>query len=143
MPVAWCCMTGVCIFTIERAMADVSTTGISTPARMAAMPRVETPIVPANSISGRALIAVVAIMSFLASLTTGGVMLVRVAAGEWQSDVAREVTIQIRPASGRDLDAMVANATELARKQPGVNHVRAFSKEESARLLEPWLGSGI
>ncbi|MBV9953641.1 MAG: ABC transporter permease, partial [Pseudolabrys sp.] len=33
-----------------------------------ALPRFDTPIVPRNSISGRALVAVVAIMTFLASL---------------------------------------------------------------------------
>ena len=59
-----------------------------------------TPIVPDNSIAGRALIAVVAIMTFLASLTTGAVMLVRAAAGDWQSEVAREVTIQVRAGAG-------------------------------------------
>jgi len=40
------------------------------------LPRFDTPLVPRNSISGRALIAVVAIMTFLASLTTGAVILV-------------------------------------------------------------------
>jgi len=124
---------------------DAANSDVTEPRSMTAglLPRVETPIVPANSISGRALIAVVAIMTFLASLTTGAVMLVRATASEWQSDVAREVTIQIRPAAGRDLDAMVGKATDLARKYPGVADVRAYSKEESARLLEPWLGSGL
>ena len=32
-------------------------------------------------------------------------------------------------------------AVEIARAFPGVAEVRAYSKEESARLLEPWLGS--
>src|ERR1044071_5293263 len=64
-------------------------------------------IVPADSISGRALLAVIAIMTFLASLTLGAVVLVRSAAGEWQSAVAREVTIQLRPAEGRDGEADV------------------------------------
>jgi cell division transport system permease protein len=32
---------------------------------------------------------------------------------------------------------------ELARGIPGIGEVRAFSWEESARLLEPWLGSGL
>ena len=39
--------------------------------------RNRSPIVPHQSIGGRALVAVVAIMTFLASLTTGAVMLVR------------------------------------------------------------------
>ena len=53
------------------------------PARMnGLLPRAETPIVPKNSIAGRALVAVVAIMTFLSSLTVGAVMLVRVFAGK-------------------------------------------------------------
>jgi len=72
-----------------------------------ALPRFETPLVPRNSISGRALVAVVAIMTFLVSITTGGVMLIGSAASEWEADVAREVTIQIVPAPGRDLDVDV------------------------------------
>jgi cell division transport system permease protein len=99
-------------------------------------------IVPKNSIAGRALVAVVAIMTFLASLTTGGVMLMRASAAEWQSDVAREVTIQVRPAQGRDIEADVTRAADIARAFPGIADVRPYSKEESARLLEPWLGQG-
>lgn len=102
--------------------------------------RMESPIVPKRSIAGRALVAVVAIMTFLASLTTGAVMLVESSAADWQSDVAREATIQVRPVEGRDLDADVARAVEIARAFPGVEDVRPYSKEESARLLEPWLG---
>ena len=107
------------------------------------MPRFEAAIVPKSSIAGRALMAVVAIMTFLASLTTGAVMLVQAAAGEWQSEVAREVTIQIRPGPGRDLDAAVSQAVDIARAQPGIADVRPYSREESGRLLEPWLGSGL
>ena len=107
------------------------------------LPRVNTPIVPRGSIAGRALIAVVAIMTFLASLTTGAVVLVLSSASEWQSDVAREMTIQIRPAPGRDIDAEVRQAAEIARQTPGIAAVRPYTSEESARLLEPWLGSGL
>jgi cell division transport system permease protein len=107
------------------------------------MPRGNTPIVPKRSIAGRALVAVVAIMTFLASLTTGAVMLVRSSAVEWQSDVAREVTIQVRAGQGRDLDTEVNRAVEIARAIPGVGEVRAYTKAESAELLEPWLGNGL
>ena len=99
----------------------------------AALPRVETPIVPQSTIAGRALVAVVAIMTFLASLTTGAVMLVRAAAIDWQSDVAREVTIQVRPVAGRDIEADVAQAVAIARAFPGVAEVRPYSKEEAGR----------
>jgi cell division transport system permease protein len=106
-------------------------------------PRAETPIVPRGSISGSALIAVVAIMTFLAALTTGAVVLIAGAASEWQSDVAREVTIQIRPGAGRDMESEVGKAVQLARAVPGIADIRPYSREESARLLEPWLGSGL
>lgn len=108
-----------------------------------ALPRFDTPLVPRNSISGRALIAVVAIMTFLASLITGAVLLIGSAASEWQSDVSREVTIQIIPAPGRDLDAAVDKAAAAARAFAGIGDVRAYSKEESSKLLEPWLGNGL
>jgi len=126
-------------------MTDSDRDEFTAPPRMpgGALPRFETPLVPRNSISGRALIAVVAIMTFLASLTTGAVILVSQAAGEWQSDVARELTIQVIPAPGRDLDATVEKAASLARSFPGIADVRPYSKEESSKLLEPWLGSGL
>jgi cell division transport system permease protein len=112
-------------------------TAAETPVRRAAA------IIPKNSIAGRALIAVVAIMAFLASLTTGAVMLVQAAATDWQSDVAREVTIQVIPGAGRDVEAEVRKAVEIARVFPGVAEARAYTKEESAQLLEPWLGNAF
>ena len=107
------------------------------------LPHFETPLVPRNSISGRALIAVVAIMTFLASLTTGAAILVSRAAGEWQSEISHEVTIQVIPAPGRDVDSLVDKAVSVSRAFPGIVEVRPYSKEESAKLLEPWLGTGL
>ena len=101
------------------------------------------PIVPRASIAGRALVAVVAIMTFLASITTGAVLLVSASAAEWQSEVGSELTIQVRPSAGRDLERDVAAATEAMRGQPGIVEVRPFTREESGKLLEPWLGSGL
>ena len=126
-------------------MSDETQNDMTAPPRMprGILPRFDTPLVPRNSISGRALIAVVAIMTFLASLTTGAVMLVGQAAGEWQADVAREITIQVIPAPGRDVDATVDKAASVARAFTGIGTVRVYSKEESSKLLEPWLGSGL
>jgi cell division transport system permease protein len=101
------------------------------------------PIVPRATISGRALIAVVAIMTFLASITTGAVLLVHASAAEWQSDIASEVTIQVRPAQGRDLERDVRTVVETVRGTPGILDVRAFTDQESGKLLEPWLGTGL
>src|ERR1700688_3172810 len=74
------------------------------------MPKVATAIVPQSSIAGRSLAAVVAIMTFLAALTIGAVTMVLGAASDWRSDVAREVTIQVRPVSGRNTEADVQKA---------------------------------
>jgi len=101
------------------------------------------PIVPRASISGRALVAVVAIMTFLASITTGTVLLVSASAAEWQSEVGSEITIQVRPQAGRDVERDVAAAADAMRAEPGIVEIRPFTKEESAKLLEPWLGSGL
>jgi cell division transport system permease protein len=107
------------------------------------LPRASASIVPADSISGRALLAVVAIMTFLAALTLGAVVLVRSAAGDWQSAVAREVTIQLRPSERRDTEGDLRKAAALAAETPGIASTRIYSKEESAKLLEPWLGSSL
>src|SRR3954453_15906378 len=105
--------------------------------------RNRSPIVPRASIAGRALVAVVAIMTFLASITTGTVLLVSASAAEWQSEVASEITVQVRPSAGRDLDRDAAAAAEAMRTQPYVFQVKPFTKDESSKLLEPWLGSGL
>jgi cell division transport system permease protein len=106
-------------------------------------PRGSASIVPSSSIAGRSLTAVVAIMTFLAALTTGAAMLVVSTANDWQADVGREVTIQVRPAAGRDIEADVGKAVAAARASPGIADVRAYSKEESEKLVEPWLGAGL
>src|ERR1700761_1533319 len=98
------------------------------------------PIVPRGSIAGSALVAVVAIMTFLASITTGAVLLVSASAAEWQSEVASEITIQVRPVAGRDLDRDAAAVADAMRAQSGIVEIRPFTKAESAKLLEPWLG---
>jgi cell division transport system permease protein len=111
--------------------------------QVAAEARNLSPIVPRASIAGRALVAVVAIMTFLASVTTGAVLLVSASAAEWQSEVASEITVQVRPVVGRDLDRDSAAVTEAVRSQNGITGVQAYTKEESAKLLEPWLGAGL
>jgi cell division transport system permease protein len=101
------------------------------------------PIVPRASISGRALVAVVAIMTFLASVTTGAVLLVSASATDWQSEVASEITVQVRPHAWRDIEKDVAAVADAVRAQPGIIDIRPFTKDESAKLLEPWLGTGL
>ena len=100
-------------------------------------------LVPENTVAGNALTVVIAIMSFLACLTLGAVTLVRDASRDWQLDVQREVTIQVKPVDGADVDAETAKAAALARQSPGVASVEVLDAKENAKLLEPWLGSGL
>src|SRR5882724_3081269 len=100
-------------------------------------------LVPENTIAGNALTAVVAIMSFLACLTLGSVTLVRDAARDWQSDILREITIQVRPTEGVDLTAETTKAATVVKLIKGVASVRILDDKESSRLLEPWLGTGL
>ena len=101
------------------------------------------PLVPADTAGGRALTAVIAILTFLAARCAVGAEIVAASSVEWRSSVAREVTIQIRPQVQRDIETDVARAAELARRTLGVESARAFTRAESERLLEPWLGSGL
>jgi cell division transport system permease protein len=140
----WCCIRDGCI-SMSRTddehgpLMDLGHERPQVPARARNM----SPIVPRASISGRALVAVVAIMTYLASITTGAVLLVSASAAEWQSEVASEITIQVRPAAGRDIDRDAAAVADAMRGQPGIVEIKPFSKAESAKLLEPWLGSGL
>src|SRR5579883_1097092 len=137
-----CCTRGGCISMSRTGqqlgpLLDLGRERPQVPARARNM----SPIVPRGSIAGTALVAVVAIMTFLASITTGTVLLISASAAEWQSDVASEITIQVRPVPGRDLDRDAAAVADAVRAQSGIVEVRPFTREESAKLLEPWLGS--
>ncbi len=140
----WCCIRDGCISMSRTGdehgpLVDLGRERPQVPARA----RNLSPIVPRASIAGRALVAVVAIMTFLASITTGAVLLVSASAAEWQSEVASEITVQVRPSAGRDLDRDTAAVAEAMRAQAGILEIRPFTKAESAKLLEPWLGSGL
>ncbi|MCO5161762.1 MAG: ABC transporter permease [Mesorhizobium sp.] len=111
--------------------------------RTEAAPRKMQPIVPARTVSGNALVIVIAIMTFLSCLTLGAVTLVRDTAGMWQSQISREATIQIKPADGLDMEAALAAVQEIVIDFPGVKGARIVDREATARLLSPWLGEGI
>jgi cell division transport system permease protein len=101
------------------------------------------PIVPGQNIAARALIFVIAIMTFLSCLTLGAVTLVRGAASTWEGQISREATIQIKPADGLDMDRALRSAQEIALRFKGVTGASIVDREATARLLEPWLGKGL
>src|SRR6202171_6531382 len=140
----WCCTRDGCtsMSKTDHQLGPLMDLGHERP-QVPARARNMSPIVPRASIAGRALVAVVAIMTFLASITTGTVLLVSASAAEWQSEVASEITIQVRPQAGRDLERDSAAGAQAMREKPGIVEIGPFTKAESAKLLEPWLGSGL
>ena len=101
------------------------------------------PLIPRDSVASRALVVVIAIMTFLACLTAGAALLVADASRGWRSEVLRDATIQVKAGPGDNVDSLVAKAVSIASQAKGVESVHAYSKAESERLLEPWLGSGL
>lgn len=101
------------------------------------------PILPPSNIQSNALIVVVAIMAFLACLTLGAVSMVRSTAASWQSQISREVTIQIKPAEGLDMPAALEKARTLALTFVGTKQGTIVDDAATSRLLEPWLGTGL
>ena len=103
----------------------------------------DTPLVPPESVAGRALAIVIAIMTFLAALTAGFAIVLTDASHQWRGAVGLEMTIQVTPRPGRDIEADSARAAEIAASFPGVAEARAFSRTQSEELLTPWLGAGL
>jgi len=97
-------------------------------------------VVPAGSVTSRSLTLVVAIMCFLACLTAGFVYMVNQSASAWLRDVASEVTVQIEPKDGGDIEKSVRGVAAFLARQPGIRAVKPLSQDESAALVEPWLG---
>ena len=98
------------------------------------------PVVPASSVTGSSLTLVVTIMCFLACLTAGAVYMVNQSATAWLKDVASEVSVQLEPVEKTDMEQRLAKVAFFLARQPGIKGVRPYTAEESAKLLEPWLG---
>ncbi len=99
------------------------------------------PIVPPGSVTGRSLIMVIGIMAFLACLTTGVVYMINKMAAEWQRAVAGEVTVLVAAeGTSAEVERQAAKVVRFLTGQIGVRDVKLLSLDESADLVEPWLG---
>ncbi len=98
------------------------------------------PIVQPASVAGRALTVVIAIMCFLACLTSGAVYMVNQSANDWFADIASEVTVQVIPVDAAEFEKKVTLVSLFLAKQAGIVKVSPLSSEESGELLKPWLG---
>src|SRR3712207_9050812 len=77
------------------------------------------PLVPVQSGASRALVGVIAILTFLAALCAGAAELVASSSAEWAASVDREATIQVRPSPQRNIEAELAPTAEIARCTDG------------------------
>jgi cell division transport system permease protein len=101
------------------------------------------PLIPVDSAASRALVAVIAILTFLAALAGGAAHMVARASSDWRGAVSNEMTIQVRPDVRRNIEQDLARAAAIAQGAAGVAQVRTTPRAESDRLLEPWLGAGL
>lgn len=100
-------------------------------------------LIPHDTVSGRALAAVIAILTFLACLCAGGAVLLAASSAAWRDEASREITIQIRPRLGVDAEAEVAKVVNAVAASPAVASARAPTRAETEKSLAPWLGSGL
>ncbi len=111
--------------------------------KFSAQLRTRESIIPRHSIAGRALVLVIAIMTFLASLTVGATNVINKTANGWQNDISREVTIQIKPSDKIEMEKAIRDASRIALSYDGVTKVVSLNDAQISRLLEPWLGAGV
>ncbi len=70
----------------------------------------------------------------------GAVYLVNQSASAWLKDIASEVTVQVEPREGIDIERQVKDVVAFLGREPGIRSVKPLSLEASAALIEPWLG---
>lgn len=87
---------------------------------------------------------VIAIMAFLAALALGAALIAERAALGWRLGLADRLTVQIVPTSGTDtktaLDNEAIAAVTALRETRGIVRAAELSDQETAALVEPWLG---
>jgi cell division transport system permease protein len=98
-------------------------------------------IIPSNAASLRSLTVTMAVMSYLACLAIGALILVERAVNSWTSGLSQEMTVQIRHVQGTDIETEVERVQAIAAAFPGVKEAQALPAEAGVKLLEPWLGT--
>lgn len=100
-------------------------------------------LVPADDAAARSFAGIMAILAFLAALAAAAAVSLSATAADWGAALAQEVTLQVLPRTGRDLEQDVARAAALARATSGVASATVLSRRETDSLLEPWFGQGL
>ncbi|WP_395687405.1 cell division protein FtsX [Aestuariivirga sp.] len=98
-------------------------------------------IIPSSASSLTSLTVTMTVMSYLACLAIGALILVDRAVTNWTSSLAREMTVQLRIVRDTDINQQLEKAQTVLSQFPGVLQSEVLDEVESARLLEPWLGT--
>ena len=98
------------------------------------------PIVAPEAAPLKSLTVAMAVMCYLACLSIGALILIGRATDVWTGTLASEITVQLRQTGNADIEAELVKAEAILKQTPGVQAVTVMSKDDAARLLEPWLG---
>ncbi len=101
-------------------------------------PRFDLPL--GRDAAGRFLPWVVALMVYLAALGGVGLAAIGDIAGSWERSLFGSLTLQ---APAETTQARLDTALALLRQTQGIVAVHQLNPQETARLLEPWLGPSV
>jgi cell division transport system permease protein len=86
---------------------------------------------------------IIALMVYLAGLALAGTLVLNGALSRWDRSLAGTLTVQLPPAEEGKGDGGLKQAVDLLRQTPGVISAEPLSREATARLIEPWLGTAL
>jgi cell division transport system permease protein len=101
-------------------------------------------VIPEATAPHMTLMTAMAAMCYLAVLAIGALLMTQTAVGNWTSQIASHVTVQITATDGVDVEGDTSKVAEILRATKGVANIDIVSPAAARELLEPWLGkSGV
>lgn len=98
------------------------------------------PLLPEAGAGGPPLMAVIAVISFLATLALAGYLLITSASHNWTRELRSALTIQIPGDTAIAIKDRTDMAVRVLETTEGVVDFRVMPPSEAETLLEPWLG---
>lgn len=100
------------------------------------------PLLPEAGAGGGSLTAVIAVMSFLAVLAMAAVLIIHQSASNWTRALQSEITVQVKGPDAASIAEDAAAAMRVLNDTDGVIEATLRDAQETAALLDPWLGRG-
>ena len=98
-------------------------------------------LMPRSQMPLRTLMVSMTVMCYLACLAIGALVLITRAVNDWSSEIAGEVTVQVRPSDDVKMSEKLTVIAAILDKTAGVSSYEILDKQAGAKLLEPWLGN--